>query len=35
VISAALLAMEPKLLEKAVGEGALEEIRREEKSLTQ
>ncbi len=32
VIAAALLAMEPKLLEKAVAEGDLEEICREEKS---
>jgi len=35
VIAAALLAMEPKLLEKAVAEGELEEICREEKSPTQ
>jgi hypothetical protein len=32
VIAAALLAMEPKLLEKAVVEGELEEICHEEKS---
>jgi|SRR5215472_18058859 len=35
VIAVALLAMEPKLLEKAVAEGELEEICREEKSPTQ
>jgi hypothetical protein len=35
VIATALLAMEPKLLEKAVAEGELEEICREEKSPTQ
>ena len=35
VIAAALLAMEPKLLEKAVAEGELEEICREEESPAQ
>jgi hypothetical protein len=35
VVAAALLAMEPKLLEKAVVEGELEEICREEKSPAQ
>lgn len=35
VIAAALLAMEPKLLEKAVVEGELEEICREEESPAQ
>jgi hypothetical protein len=35
VIATALLAMEPKLLEKAVAEGELEEICREEKSPAQ
>jgi hypothetical protein len=35
VVAAALLAMEPKVLEKAVIEGELEEICREEKSPAQ
>ena len=35
VIAAALLAMEPKLLEKAAAEGELEEICREEESPAQ
>jgi hypothetical protein len=35
VVAAALLAMEPKVLEKAVIEGELEEICREEESPAQ